>query len=324
MMPQKKATVTYTLMGINIGIFFLSSFYFVGSAGPGAYNQFMMTYGLVPALFYDGSWWQPVTSMFLHANHIHILVNMIALWSLGIAIESTVGSYRYSWLYAVSGLTGALAVVVFQPDLTSPTVGASGAIAGLLGALAIFYPNSMMLVFFIPMKARTAAILFGIGSLLFAYYDDFSHLSHLGHLGGLVGGFLYARFALGLKMGKQSLRSGRGGAGFSDHAYGATPAGPNPEEGSGAGRIGSARSRADGGLSDLLDAIRGAAGDNKQSRGPEVQGRSTGDTIEITRPDGSTERVINPTGEEVQQSRGEEGRSGRIYYDPATGRFYVK
>lgn len=165
-------------------------------------------YGLVPASFWDGAIWQPFTSLFLHGFDglsLHLFVNMLALWTLGSAIEQTIGSVAFTWLYFISGLFGSLAVIIFQPDLSLPTIGASGAIMGLLSALAIFYPNSILLVFFFPMKARTAALIFGIGSFVLAFVDQSSNISHFGHFGGFLGGFLYTKLALRLRVGRNTL-----------------------------------------------------------------------------------------------------------------------
>ncbi len=167
-------------------------------------------FGLVPVSFWDGAVWQPFTSLFLHGFDglsLHLFVNMLALWTLGSAIEQTIGSIAFTWLYFISGLFGSLAVILFQPDLSLPTIGASGAIMGLLSALAIFYPNSILLVFFFPVKARTAAIIFGLGSFVLAFLDQSSNISHFGHFGGFLGGFLYTKLALRLRVGRNTLFS---------------------------------------------------------------------------------------------------------------------
>ncbi len=182
--------VTKTLLIANVGVFA-----FTILLGPLA-GAFIHTFGLLPADLWNGAFWQPFTSMFLHGSFMHILMNMIALWSLGIMLERKIGSRAFAVLYAVSGLTGALFVGVFQSDLLVPTVGASGAIAGMLGAIAILFPETQLLLFVFPVKARTAAILFGGVSVLFSLIDAASNISHLGHLGGLVGGVVYTLTAL--------------------------------------------------------------------------------------------------------------------------------
>ncbi|MCB1167368.1 MAG: rhomboid family intramembrane serine protease, partial [Leptospiraceae bacterium] len=162
-MSVLRAPVTRALVGINVAVYIFVSLLlnnFMALVTPQA-QVFLSKWGLVPAEFWHGAVWQPITSMFLHGGLIHIAVNMVALYSLGAPIEHKIGSFRFAMLYLVSGLCGALFVVAFQATSTLPTVGASGAILGLLGALAIFFPRAQLLVFFFPMKARTAAILFG-------------------------------------------------------------------------------------------------------------------------------------------------------------------
>ncbi len=203
--------VTHILVMINVFVHIFVIFYSIFIKQDFLYIQeIYLTFGLTPIDFWNGAVWQPFTTLFLHGFYgfsLHLIVNMFALWSLGRAIEMTIGSIPFFWLYFVSGLFGSLFVVIFQPNLSIPTIGASGAIMGLLSALAFFYPNSLLFVFFIPMKARTAAILFGLGSLVLSFFDKSSNISHLGHLGGMVGGFLYTIFALNLKIGKNQLRN---------------------------------------------------------------------------------------------------------------------
>lgn len=159
-------------------------------------------WALVPAkVLQEGYVWQLMTSLFLHApgTILHLLFNMLALWSIGIPLEGTLGSRRFFWLYFYSGLAGSLLVTFLStgPQVYRTTLGASGAILGLLAALAVFYPNSKLLFFFIPMRAITAVMLIGLASAFFIVFDKNGIFSHTGHLGGLLGGLLYCRYALG-------------------------------------------------------------------------------------------------------------------------------
>ncbi|MCS7205359.1 MAG: rhomboid family intramembrane serine protease [Leptospiraceae bacterium] len=209
MQYRKNPLITKTLIFLNITIHLFILIYGVYiKSDPLWLQEFYFQFGLVPVEFWNGSFWQPFTAMFLHGYQglsLHLLVNMIALWSLGSAIEVTIGSIPFTWLYFISGLFGSLFVVLFQSDLTIPTIGASGAVMGLLAALAIFYPKSTLFVFFFPMKARTAALIFGLGSLVLAFIDSSSNISHIGHFGGFIGGFLYTKLALQLKIGDNQL-----------------------------------------------------------------------------------------------------------------------
>lgn len=181
-----KLSVTKLFVYINIGGFVLINPYFAGGL--------FSVLGLVPGDFH---FWQPLTSMFLHGSLMHIAFNMIALWTLGQPLERDMGAKKFAILYFVSGLGGALAVLILPGHLYTPTIGASGAILGLLGAMAVFYPKAEMMIFFFPMRAQTAAFVFGGFSLLLAFVDQSSGISHAGHLGGLVVGLLVSKVLLG-------------------------------------------------------------------------------------------------------------------------------
>lgn len=198
-----KQPVTKAIVAVCVAVYFYAWYLLPWIQGPGAVDDFIATFGLLPSAFRNGAVWQPITALFLHDGRflapVHILVNMIGIWSLGKVLEGTIGSARFAWLCFFSGATGSLFVILFQSGIEHETIGASGVLCGLLGALAFFYPRSPMLVFFIPMKARTAALVLFVISILSLTFGWMAVISHAGHLGGLVGGVLYSRFALGLK-----------------------------------------------------------------------------------------------------------------------------
>jgi membrane associated rhomboid family serine protease len=126
-----------------------------------------------------GDWWQVLTSVFTHVAILHIGFNMVALWFLGPPLEAMLGRARFLALYLVSGLTGSAAVMLFSSPLT-PTLGASGAIFGLLGAL---------LVLVVKQRGNVQTVLFWLGlNLVFTF--TISNISWQGHVGGLLGGLL--------------------------------------------------------------------------------------------------------------------------------------
>jgi membrane associated rhomboid family serine protease len=129
-----------------------------------------------------GSWWQPMTSMFTHVEVWHIGFNMVALWVLGPQLEMVLGRLRFAGVYLLSGLVGSAAVYWFS-DPTSATLGASGAIFGLLGAL---------LILAIKVKAPLNQIIFWIGLNFVFTVLGASYISWEGHLGGFVGGVVLA------------------------------------------------------------------------------------------------------------------------------------
>lgn len=119
--------VTYVLIAVNVVMFILQK------AVPGVYEQLV----LWPAgIAGRGEWWRLATSAFLHADVMHILFNMWALWVIGPALERWLGRVRYLALYALSALGGSVLVYLLTP-VNVPTLGASGAIFGLFGATLV-------------------------------------------------------------------------------------------------------------------------------------------------------------------------------------------
>ena len=130
----------------------------------------------------DGAYWQLVTSMFTHVSLLHIGFNMLALWFLGPQLEAAIGRTRFLSLYLLSGLMGSAFVYWLSP-VHSSTVGASGAIFGLMGGL---------LVLAIKVKADFSPILMWLGLNVVLTLVGRGFISWQGHLGGLVGGVLIA------------------------------------------------------------------------------------------------------------------------------------
>ena len=107
-----------------------------------ALNEFLTIYGVVPAYF---SYPTLVTSMFLHGGWMHVIGNMWYLWIFGDNVEDRVGHGRFMVFYLLCGIAAALGQVVVDPNSTLPTIGASGAIAGVMGAYFVLYPRSRVL-----------------------------------------------------------------------------------------------------------------------------------------------------------------------------------
>jgi membrane associated rhomboid family serine protease len=158
--------------------------------------------GLSPELVLRRYWlWQPVTYMFLHGDLFHILFNMLALWMLGVELERTWGTREFLRYYFVSGVGAALTTLLVAllpfgfagPVWLSLTVGASGAIYGLLLAYAYYYPTRPMLFFPIPIPipAKYFVIILGAIAFLSSLGGRATGVAHATHLGGLVAGYLY-------------------------------------------------------------------------------------------------------------------------------------
>lgn len=129
----------------------------------------------------DGAWWQMVTSMFTHVEIMHIAFNLLALWFLGPQLEQLMGRARFLVIYLVSGLTGS-AVVYLLSDPGGQTLGASGAIFGLMGALLVVGLKS---------GANVSQLLVWIGLNVFITISG-ANISWQGHLGGFLGGVVLA------------------------------------------------------------------------------------------------------------------------------------
>jgi membrane associated rhomboid family serine protease len=141
--------------------------------------------------------WQPLTYAFLHGGVVHLFFNMLGLWMFGSEIERLWGSRRYLHFLIASVLSAAAAQLVFTALIGSftPTVGASGALFGLLLAFGMMFPNRTIIPLFppIPMKAKVFVAVFGGLELLLGLQGG-SGIAHFAHLGGMLGGFLMIRY----------------------------------------------------------------------------------------------------------------------------------
>ena len=201
-------TVTRYLLIANFVIYLLAAFL----------QRSGLDLNTIGGLHYIGAssfhWWQPVTYMFLHANLSHIFFNMFAVWMFGPMIENEFGPRRFSLYYLVCGLGAALvqetvwALMLSNMSATYSaaslanyaymlnTIGASGAVFGILFAFGWLYPNVPMYILFIPIpvRARVFVIVYalielfaGLGSVAGFTADN---VAHFAHLGGLLFGWL--------------------------------------------------------------------------------------------------------------------------------------
>lgn len=138
--------------------------------------------------------WQLVTYMFLHANGTHLLFNMFGLWMFGRIVEYDMGSRRFLIYYMVCGVGAGLIqlLVGWLGNSAYPTVGASGAIFGILLAFGMMRPNDiiMLLIPPIPMKAKWMVIIYGLIELFSGIRGSIDNVAHFAHLGGMLWGFL--------------------------------------------------------------------------------------------------------------------------------------
>ena len=159
--------------------------------------------GLVPAaVFEEFRIWQPVTYMFLHGTIGHILFNMLALWMFGTELERLWGTRFFLRYYFATGIAAAITTILVSLtpfDVTSRmyysvTIGASGAIYGLLLAYGLTFPNRPIYIYFLfPIPAKYFVMIMGFIALLSAAGDSGGGIAHITHLGGLVAGYLLLR-----------------------------------------------------------------------------------------------------------------------------------
>ena len=206
--------VTYALIG-----FCAAAFFYQFTLSSAEAQRFLVEYALVPARYTDGTWAEAnglsrfdimpfVTSMFLHGGFVHILSNMWTLWIFGPALEDRLGRARFLALYILAGLAAGLAHFVFNFGSEIPTLGASGAIAGVIGAYARRFPyawiNVLQPVGLMPVFLYMPAMLFaGIwfltqvvqatGSLIPGATAGIAWWAHIG--GFLMGWLLIRRVA---------------------------------------------------------------------------------------------------------------------------------
>ncbi len=166
-------------------------------------RRLLLVFGLMPmAVVERGLIWQPVTYLFMHGGLGHILVNMLGLWMFGTELERMWRTRAFLKYYFVTGVGAGLltmAVSLLPFGVTAPlyyslTVGASGAIYGLLLAYGLAFPDRPIFIYAIfPIPAKYLVMIFGAIAFVSSMSDVGGSTSHLAHLGGLVIGYLYLR-----------------------------------------------------------------------------------------------------------------------------------
>ena len=204
---------TYVLVAINVAVF-VQQLNLQMTGGQQAMMAFINRVGLVPYLLLSPNSWgltpllPPMTvfsSMFVHAGLMHLLGNMLYLWIFADNVEDAMGSLRFLVFYLLCGVSAAATQVILLPDSTVPMVGASGAIAGVLGAYLILYPGAQVLtliflLFFVRLVYLPAVVLLGLWfliQLLSAGSGGTAGVAWFAHIGGFVAGvLLISRFAV--------------------------------------------------------------------------------------------------------------------------------
>jgi len=197
--------VTIGLIAANVIVYLLASLSSggLGSGGQGDLMRKGELWG--PAISLGGEWWRVITSGFLHAGTLHLLMNMIFIWILGSQLEPALGRARFASLYFVCLLCGSLGSLLIQPNV--PVVGASGAAFGLLGAAIVLARRGRVGIevsALMPILVINLVITFLVPGIAIG-----------GHVGGVLGGF-----GAGLLLEEIEVRSGRNAALFASVALG--------------------------------------------------------------------------------------------------------
>lgn len=179
--------VVMKIIMINVVIFGIQEF---------TQNRYSGYFAIIPELIAKkGMVWQVFTYMFLHGDYKHILFNMYAVFIFGITLEQVWGPKLFLKYYFFCGVGAGLSIFVINyltGNVYVPTIGASGAVFGLLVAFGLLFPESEILLFFIlPIKAKYFVLLYGMLELYLELSGSQDGISHIGHLGGIVFGLIF-------------------------------------------------------------------------------------------------------------------------------------
>lgn len=194
--PVRMPVMTVAIIVVNFLVFFLE---LMGG------DAFVMKWSEIPAHITSGHDYITIlTSMFMHASWSHILGNMVFLWAFGPEIEDSMGSGRYLVFYLLGGVAASAAQIIASPLSTIPNLGASGAIAAVMGAFLVTYPQDQirsLLVIFVFVRVRyiPAVLLIGVWFLTQLVSAgqvakvQTGGVAYLAHVGGFMFGAIFAR-----------------------------------------------------------------------------------------------------------------------------------
>jgi membrane associated rhomboid family serine protease len=195
--PTRFPVVTAAIIAANVIMFLLEL------AGG---ETFVTAWSVIPADIVGGRHWITIlTAMFMHGGWSHIIGNMVFLWAFGPEVEDLMGRPRYTVFYLLGGLIAALAQVAATPDSTVPNLGASGAIAAVMGAFLVTYPQDrirslLVIFFFVRVAYIPAVLLIGLWGLVqflslgaIAQQPAGGGVAYAAHVGGFIFGAVTAR-----------------------------------------------------------------------------------------------------------------------------------
>ncbi|MBN1901782.1 rhomboid family intramembrane serine protease [Candidatus Sumerlaeota bacterium] len=219
---RRTPVITFALIIANI-----VAFIYELRMSPVALEQTFHVWGVVPARYFHPQWAAGVgypkmsfypffTSMFLHGGWFHLISNMWALWLFGDNVEDRMGHIRFLIFYILCGILAGVLHIVIHPGMKVPTIGASGAIAGVMGAYFLLFPFSRILVlmpvFFYPLFFEIPAVFYLFFWFLTQFWSgtlslgtrtsDVGGIAFWAHVGGFVAGLILVGWFHGKKKGK--------------------------------------------------------------------------------------------------------------------------
>ncbi len=205
MIPLRSTERIYATTPVTAGLIVTNIVIFLYQAtlSPYALDRFVGEWGIVPDRLHLASL---LTSMFLHGGWLHLLGNMLYLWVFGRNVEDLIGSGKFFLFYILCGLASAVVHIVFNPYSRVPTIGASGAIAGVMGAYLVKFPQArivtLVFYFFVTAMEVPAAflLLFWFAIQFFSGFGSLGDTNYSGggtawfaHIGGFLAGMLLIR-----------------------------------------------------------------------------------------------------------------------------------
>jgi membrane associated rhomboid family serine protease len=204
----RKPYLTVTLIVVNSLVFLISYF-----QGPKGFQYFVYQYGFIPYELVTGVeitpqlaasvYLTPFTSMFMHGGWLHLIGNMLFLWIYGNNVEDYFGPIKFIVFYVLSGLAAIALYTLFGPNSDVPLVGASGAIAGVMGAYMVLHPRAritvLIIFFFIQFVVLPAKVVLGVWFVIQLFMSlggsaTGGGVAWMAHVGGFVFGYLVLKF----------------------------------------------------------------------------------------------------------------------------------
>jgi membrane associated rhomboid family serine protease len=183
------------ILGVNVGVYLLDVLLGLGASGPARHAAWQDQFALIPwEVIHHGRLWQLLSYSFLHAGLGHLFFNLLALWMFSGDIERAMGSRRFAAFYLLCALGAGVTTALLRWNSPHPTVGASGAVYGVLLAYGLLFPDRVIYLYFlVPLRARVVVALFALMELLMSVAATRDGIAHLTHLGGMLTAWLWLR-----------------------------------------------------------------------------------------------------------------------------------